>query len=235
MVASSSTICNIGSSSIPVLTIDGPSGSGKGTIGQFCANQLGWNYLDSGAIYRSLAWVANDLNIEAEDVDRLVQLANSLDLVCHIRLNDAAQIEVNGQMITEQLRTEEVAVMASKIAPLAPIRTALLALQHRCRKAPGLVTDGRDMGSEVFPDAQFKVFLTASAEVRAQRRFNQLKRKGFDASIARLLESIQERDARDAGRAVSPLIAADGAVIIDTSELSIDQVNDRVLNLVKNS
>jgi len=220
---------------IPVLTIDGPSGSGKGTIGQFCASQLGWNYLDSGAIYRSLAWVANEAHIAADNVEKLLALADELDLVCHIRLGDAAQIEVNGQTVTEQLRTEEVATMASKIAPLAPVRKALLALQHRCRKAPGLVADGRDMGSEVFPDAQFKVFLTASAEVRAQRRFNQLKQKGFDASIARLLESIQERDARDAGRAASPLIAAADAVVIDTSELSIDQVNDRVLNLVKNS
>ena len=235
MATASNIMSNSSVNTVSVLTIDGPSGSGKGTIGQFCANQLGWNYLDSGAIYRSLAWVANDANIKANSVDELVQLANSLDLVCHIRLDDAAQIEVNGQIVTEQLRTEEVAAMASEIAPLAPVRAALLALQHRCRKSPGLVADGRDMGSEVFPDAQFKVFLTASAEVRAQRRFNQLKQKGFDASIARLLKSIQERDARDAGRAVSPLIAADDAVVIDTSELSIDQVNDRVLSLVKNS
>lgn len=219
---------------VPVLTIDGPSGSGKGTIGQYCANQLGWHYLDSGAIYRSLAWVAGEQQVATDDVTSLVKLADALQLRCHVRLEDVAQIEVNGIVVTDKLRTEEVAAIASKIAPLEPVRAALLDLQRRARTAPGLVADGRDMGSTVFPDASFKVFLTASAQVRAQRRYEQLKRKGFDASIARLLESIQERDARDAGRAASPLIAADDAVIIDTSELSISQVNDRVLNLVNN-
>ena len=169
-----------------------------------------------------------------DDVTSLVKLADALQLRCHVRLEDVAQIEVNGIVVTDKLRTEEVAAIASKIAPLEPVRAALLDLQRRARTAPGLVADGRDMGSTVFPDASFKVFLTASAQVRAQRRYEQLKRKGFDASIARLLESIQERDARDAGRAASPLIAADDAVIIDTSELSISQVNDRVLNLVNN-
>lgn len=219
----------------PVLTIDGPSGSGKGTIGQYCALKLGWHYLDSGAIYRSLAWVAGEKEIATDNAHALVVEAKALELVCHVRENDVAQIEVNGTLVTQELRTEEVAAIASEIAPLAPVRAALLELQRRARKSPGLVADGRDMGTVVFPDAQYKVFLTASAEVRAQRRYEQLKRKGFDASIARLLKSIQERDARDSGRKASPLVSAEDAVVIDTSDLSIEQVNARVLNLIENS
>ncbi len=216
--------------SSPVLAIDGPSGSGKGTIGQICALKYNWHYLDSGAIYRGLAWLANDQQVASDDIQGLVKLADDMQLVCHVREHDTAQIEVNGSLVTDQLRTEETGEMASTIAPLAPVRAALLKMQRRCRKAPGLVADGRDMGTVVFPDAQFKVFLTASAEIRAQRRFDQLKSKGFDVNLARLLESIQARDVRDSSRAESPLKAADGALILDTSDLSIDEVVARILD-----
>lgn len=213
---------------IPVLTLDGPSGSGKGTIGQLCAHHFGWHYLDSGAIYRSLAWVANEADVDHADVDGLVELANQLELICHVRLDDVAEIEVNGQFVTEALRTEETGDMASKIAPIEPVRAALLELQRRARKQPGLVADGRDMGTTVFPDAPFKVFLTASAEIRAQRRFDQLKSKGFDVNLARLLESIRARDVRDSSRAASPLKPAEDALMLDTSEMTIDEVVARI-------
>ncbi|WP_189398424.1 (d)CMP kinase [Arenicella chitinivorans] len=208
----------------PVLALDGPSGSGKGTIGQICALKFGWHYLDSGAIYRGLAWLANSKSVAADDVAGLVALAESMSLVCHVQTDDVAQIEINGRIVTDDLRTEETGEMASKIAPLGSVRAALLAMQRRCRRTPGLVADGRDMGTVVFPDAEFKVFLTASAEIRAQRRFDQLKSKGFDVNLARLLESIQARDVRDSSRAESPLKPADDAYVLDTSALSIDEV-----------
>ena len=217
----------------PVLTLDGPSGSGKGTIGQLCASHFDWHYLDSGAIYRSLAWAANEANLAVDDIEGLVEMAEQLKLVFHIRLHDVAEIEINGERVTEQLRTEETGELASQIAPIPAVRAALLSLQRRARKQPGLVADGRDMGTVVFPDAQFKVFLTASAEIRAKRRFDQLKSKGFDVNLARLLESIQARDVRDSSREVSPLKAADDALVLDTSELSIDEVVARILSHVK--
>lgn len=218
---------------VPILTIDGPSGVGKGTICQHVAIFLGWNYLDSGAVYRSLAWVAQQRDVAPEDEMKLVQLARELRLVCLVREEDTAQIEVNGVVINEELRTEKVGEFASKIAKIPAVRAELLAMQQRAAKTPGLVADGRDMGTVVFPDAMIKVFLTASAEVRAQRRFKQLQSKGFDVSIARLLEAIQARDARDSSRSASPLRAADDAIVIDTSNLSIEEVNTQVLGLVK--
>ncbi|MGH1428885.1 MAG: (d)CMP kinase [Arenicella sp.] len=218
---------------IPVLTIDGPSGAGKGTICQYAALHLGWNYLDSGAVYRALAWLAYQEKVSFEDEQALVELASKLQLVCEVRENDTAQIKVNGRVVNEELRTEETGELASKIAKLSLVRAELLAMQKRSAEAPGLVADGRDMGTVVFPDAFLKVFLTATAEVRAQRRYQQLKLKGFDVSIARLLEAIQARDARDSSRSASPLRAADDAIVIDTSKLSIDEVNSQVLDLVK--
>ena len=218
--------------SIPVLALDGPSGSGKGTIGQICAAKFGWHYLDSGAIYRSLGWVAMQQKVALDDVNQLTKLADELKLVCHVRLDDVAQIEVNGEFVTEQLRTEEVGEIASKIAPLSQVRASLLNLQRRSQKSPGLVADGRDMGTVVFPDASFKVFLTASAEIRAQRRFDQLKSKGFDVNLARLLESIQARDVRDSSRKASPLKASSDALILDTSDLSIEEVVARIMSHV---
>lgn len=217
-------------SSIPVLALDGPSGSGKGTIGQLCAHEFGWHYLDSGAIYRSLAWVASQSNVGSGDVADLVELADEMELVCHVRLNDVAEIEVNGEIVTDLLRTEEIGEMASEIAPIPQVRAALLKLQRKARKLPGLVADGRDMGTVVFPDAPYKVFLTASPEIRAKRRFDQLKTKGFDVNLARLLESIQARDVRDSSRKTSPLMAAEDALVLDTSDLTIDEVVARILD-----
>lgn len=216
----------------PVLALDGPSGSGKGTVGQMCAAKLGWHYLDSGAIYRGLAWAAKAEGARQDDVANLVRIANQLELACHIRFEQTALIEINGEMVTDQLRTEEMGEMASKIAPLEAVREALLKLQRRSRKTPGLVADGRDMGTVVFPDTPFKVFLTASAEIRAQRRFDQLNSMGFDANLARLLESIQARDVRDSRRKASPLIAADDALVLDSSDLTIDEVVARILDHV---
>ena len=215
-----------------VLALDGPSGAGKGTVGQRCAHTLGWHYLDSGAIYRALAWLANQHHVLPTEVDRLVALADAMQLICHVRVDDVAQIEVNGEMVTDHLRTEENGEMASKIAPLARVRAALLNMQRRSLQPPGLVADGRDMGTVVFPNSPFKVFLTASPEIRAQRRFDQLKSKGFDVNLARLLESIQARDVRDSSRATSPLKPADDALLLDTSDLTIDEVVARILDHV---
>jgi len=216
----------------PVLALDGPSGSGKGTIGQICALRFGWHYLDSGAIYRGLAWLAQDSRVEPDDIQSLVNLADNMELVCHVQEGDVAKIEINGNYVTDELRTEEIGEIASKIAPLEQVRGALLQMQRRTRKTPGLVADGRDMGTVVFPNADYKVFLTASAEIRAQRRFDQLKSKGFDVNLARLLESIQTRDVRDSSRAVSPLKPADDAYVLDTSDLTIDEVVTRIMNHV---
>ena len=153
-----------------------------------------------------------------------------MELVCHVQIGDVAQIEVNGQIVTDHLRTEEAGEMASQIAPIPEVRASLLNMQRRSRKLPGLVADGRDMGTVVFPDAPFKVFLTASAQIRAQRRFDQLKSKGFDVNLARLLESIQARDVRDSSRASSPLKPADDALVLDTSDLAIDEVVTRIVD-----
>ena len=215
---------------VPVLALDGPSGAGKGTIGQLCAAHFGWSYLDSGAIYRALSWLATENSVSSDNVVELVALADAMELVCHVQIGDVAQIEVNGQIVTDHLRTEEAGEMASQIAPIPEVRASLLNMQRRSRKLPGLVADGRDMGTVVFPDAPFKVFLTASAQIRAQRRFDQLKSKGFDVNLARLLESIQARDVRDSSRASSPLKPADDALVLDTSDLAIDEVVTRIVD-----
>ena len=217
----------------PVLALDGPSGSGKGTIGQLCAHEFGWHYLDSGAIYRALAWSALTQKVDDDDIAGLVALADSMQLECRVRLGDVAQIVVNGVDATDSLRTEDAGEMASKIAPIQEVRAALLKLQQRCRQQPGLVADGRDMGTVVFPDAPYKIFLTASAEIRAKRRFDQLKSKGFDVNLARLKESIQARDVRDSNREASPLKPASDALLIDTSDLTIDEVVARIKDHVK--
>ncbi|MBS1269422.1 MAG: Cytidylate kinase [Gammaproteobacteria bacterium] len=217
---------------VPVLTLDGPSGSGKGAVGQLCAQKLGWHYLDSGAIYRALAYVVRQAGLDAGDVEAVVQRAEDLKMECLPNPPESAVIMVNGENVDDRVRNEEMGRLASRLASIPAVRAALLRVQRRARQAPGLVADGRDMGTVVFPDAHRKFFLTAGAGVRAERRYKQLKVKGFDGSLAALFEAIQERDTRDAQRAVSPLKPAEDATMLDTSDMSIDEVVSRVLDRV---
>jgi len=210
--------------SIPVVTIDGPSGVGKGTLADAVAKTMGWHLLDSGALYRIVAVMAGQQQISAADQPALVALCADLD----IRFS-SDQVVVNGQDLTYAIRTEDAGVAASKVAALSEVRNSILALQHSFRRAPGLVADGRDMGTVVFPDAPLKIFLDAAAEARADRRYKQLKNKGLSVSLRGLLEQIQERDARDRGRAVAPLKPATDALLIDSTDMTIDAVIDRVM------
>lgn len=217
--------------SVPVITIDGPTGSGKGTVARRVAKTLGFGLLDSGAIYRVLAVAAARQSILQEDVDALVALVGTLDIAFGEDGQGAECITLHGQDITREVRLETTGEKASRIAPQPQIRSALLTLQRQFRQAPGLVADGRDMGTVVFPDAVCKVFLTASAAARAERRYKQLKEKGFDGSLATLFDDIAQRDARDATRAVAPLRPAADAFQIDSTALGIDEVVQRVLDL----
>lgn len=209
---------------IPVIAIDGPSASGKGTVAARVAQALGFHYLDSGALYRVTAFAAREAGLSLADEEALVRLAAGLD----IRF-DGAEIYLQGRPVGEAIRSEEAGRDASRIAALPHLRQALLARQRAFRQAPGLVTDGRDMGSTVFPDASLKVFLTASAEERAQRRYKQLIEKGFPANVADLLQDLRERDARDAARAAAPLRQMADARLLDTTHLDIDQAVEQVL------
>ncbi len=220
-------------SKVPVLCLDGPSGSGKGTVGQICAQRLGWQYLDSGAIYRSLAFSLRQAGIDAADINSAAQQAAQLQVACLPGPDGSAKIMVNGVDTGQDLRTEEIGELASKLASEPRIRDAVLAAQRRARRPPGLVADGRDMGTTVFPDATLKIFLTAAPQVRAERRYKQLKLKGFDVNLAHLFQVIQDRDARDAQRSASPLVPADDAVTLDTSDLEINEVVSRVLDLLQ--
>ncbi|WP_448556654.1 (d)CMP kinase [Thalassotalea montiporae] len=216
--------------SIPVITIDGPSGAGKGTVSRLVANQLGWQLLDSGAIYRVLAVALLHHNIEVEEEEPLIPIAAHLDVQFEITEDGESKVILEGEDVSNSIRTEEVGALASKVAAFPRIREALLRRQRAFRVEPGLVADGRDMGTVVFTDAPVKVFLTASAEERAERRFKQLKEKGFDVKIGRLLDDIRQRDERDQNRAVAPLVPAEGALIIDSTELSIDEVVSKILS-----
>ncbi len=221
------------SSKVPVLCLDGPSGSGKGTVGQICAQRLGWQYLDSGAIYRALAFSLREAGIDVADINSAVQQAAQLQVACLPDPNGAAKISINGVDTGQELRTEEIGELASQLASEPRIRDAMLAVQRRARRPPGLVADGRDMGTTVFPDATLKIFLTATPKIRARRRYKQLKLKGFDVNLAHLFQVIQDRDARDAQRRASPLIPADDAVTLDTTDLEITEVVSRVLDLLQ--
>lgn len=216
----------------PVVTIDGPSGAGKGTVSTLLANKFNWHFLDSGAIYRVLAIAAKHHQIDCDDELGLVPLASSLDVHFETTKN-GCRIVLEGEDVTQTIRTEEVGDMASKIASLPRVREALLRRQRAFKQEPGLVADGRDMGTVVFPKAQAKIFLTASAEERARRRFNQLKEKGHDVSITRLLADIQARDERDANRKVAPLVPAEDALVLDSTDLSIDQVLEKITEFVQ--
>lgn len=215
---------------VPVLTIDGPSGSGKGTVGRALARRLGWHFLDSGAIYRALALSVLARGISPEDEEAVAKVAAEMavEFIC----NDRVQLLVDGKDVTDFLPTEECGRIASKIAAFAKVRQALLAKQRAFRKAPGLVADGRDMGTVVFPDAPYKVFLTATLKERARRRFLQLKAQGLDVNLDQIIKDLEERDRRDRERKEAPLVPAGDAVVIDSSDLSVEEVIDRILALL---
>lgn len=216
----------------PVITIDGPSGSGKGTISALLAAKLNWQLLDSGAIYRVLAVASIHHDIAADDEEALIPLATALD-VRFESAEMAIHIYLEGEDVTDTIRTEEIGAVASKVASLPRVREALLRRQRAFQSGDGLVADGRDMGTVVFPDAEAKIFLTASAEERAQRRYKQLKEKGLDVNIARLLTDIQARDERDSNRAVAPLVPAEDALVIDSSAMSIEQVLENITKYIE--
>lgn len=213
----------------PVIAIDGPGGSGKGEVSRRVSAQLGWHLLDSGALYRLVALEALRTCVESEDADRLVALANGLDVSFLKAADGAAAIWLRGRNVSAEIRSEACGSMASRIAPLAPVREALLGLQRGFRQPPGLVADGRDMGSVVFPDAELKIFLTASPAERARRRYKQLKEKGIDVSLPALSAELAERDRRDTERQVAPLQAAPGTEVLDTTRLSIEETVAKVL------
>jgi cytidylate kinase len=219
--------------SAPVLTIDGPSGSGKGTISQLIAVRHGWHYLDSGALYRLVALAARNAGIDTDRIDELEAIARNLDVEFVLQPGAIATVILDGKEVGDLLRTEEIGEFASRIAALPSVRKALFARQQQFQMLPGLVADGRDMGTTIFPGALLKIFLTASAEVRAKRRYKQLMEKGFDVNLPRLLGEIRDRDARDSERTASPLKPADDAIVVDTSSMTIDQVVDHIDGLLQ--
>ena len=215
----------------PVVTIDGPGGAGKGTLCMLLATKLGWHLLDSGAIYRVLAIAANKREIALDDINSLADLASKLDVRFPIE-NDQVLIVLDSQDVTAEIRTEATGNLASKVAAYPEVRAALLQRQQNFAQFPGLIADGRDMGTVVFPTAELKVFLDASAEERAKRRQLQLQLKGINVNFDNLLQEIQERDFRDRNRPVAPLKPADDAILIDSTSMSIDAVFNQVLQLV---
>ena len=214
---------------IPLLAIDGPSGSGKGTVSQIIATRLGWHYLDSGALYRLLALAAENHTLALDDEESLETLAGHLDVEFASGKDGKTVILLEGEPVTDLIRSEVVGNSASIVAALPSVRAALLERQRAFREMPGLVADGRDMGSTVFPDAPLKIFLTASAEARAERRYKQLKEKGMSVNLAPLLEDIERRDLRDSQRGASPMIVAEDAILLDTTELDIEGVVAKIL------
>jgi cytidylate kinase len=220
------------SSLIPVLAIDGPSGTGKGTVGSYIAKTRGWNLLDSGALYRAFAFAAYERGIAPDDVEGICAL--NQDTVFSFEIADSGEVEirVNGREISTIVRGEQGGRLASMYAAVPTVRSLLLEHQRNRRQDPGLVADGRDMGTVVFPSATLKVFLTASHESRTQRRYNQLKSKDFDVNLRRLEAQIAERDQQDANRAVAPLVPASDAVVIDTSHRGIGEVVEEVDELL---
>ena len=214
---------------VPVITVEGPSGAGKGTLSSMLADVYKWHFLDSGAIYRVLSIAALHHGIELSDVNGLTPLATGLDVT--FTVTDAGnRIILEGEDVSDDIRTEEVGNAASQIASIPLVREALLRRQRAFRELPGLIADGRDMGTVVFPDANVKIFLTASAEVRAQRRYEQLKAAGRNVKLTRLLIDIEERDERDRNRKTAPLVAAIDALELDSSDLNIAQVFEKAKN-----
>jgi cytidylate kinase len=213
---------------VPVIAIDGPSASGKGTVAQLLARQLGYHHLDSGALYRIVALAALNKGISWQDEAALAEMTRNLDIQF-----ENNEIILDGVNVSEEVRTEAISKGASEVAVHPAVRRTLLDLQHSFRKAPGLVADGRDMGTVVFPDATLKIFLTASAEVRAERRYKQLMAKGIRANLLDILQDLQKRDARDQQRLVAPLQQSADAKLLETSQLTIEQSVERVLKMAQ--
>ena len=219
---------------IPVLTLDGPSGVGKGTVASIIAQKLDWHLLDSGAIYRAFAIVARDNDIKIDDIDGLLKLANNFDISFKLNSNhEPLNVYLNNVEVSSELRTEKTAALASQFAKIESLRKVLLVKQRQFKKLPGLVADGRDMGTVVFPDAPFKVFLTAEVEERAKRRLKQLQETGIAGNISHTLAEVQKRDERDVNRQHSPLMPAKDALVIDTTNLTINEVITKVMALIK--
>ncbi len=216
---------------IPVLTIDGPSGAGKGTVSRAVAKKLGWNYLDSGSIYRSLAIAALNQSADLEDEAAIADIARGM--VLEFDCGDELVVRLDGEDITAQLGLESTGYAASIVAALPEVRQVLLQKQKDFKRLPGLVADGRDMGTVVFPEAENKVFLTASAAERAKRRYKQLIEKGIDANLAQITTEIEERDRRDMERKTSPLTMSSDALYIDSSDMPLNAVIEEVLNLIR--
>ncbi|MBB1386335.1 MULTISPECIES: (d)CMP kinase [Pseudoalteromonas] len=218
---------------MPVITVDGPSGSGKGTVCRLLAEKLGWDVLDSGAIYRVLSLAALHHQIALDNEEALVPLAANLDVQFLVdSQTNAGKVILEGEDVTTTIRNEEVGSAASKVAALPRVREALLRRQRAFRSENGLIADGRDMGTVVFQDAPLKIYLTASAQERARRRFVELNTRGLDVTLSGLLQDIQDRDERDMNRAVAPLVPAEDAIELDTSELNAQQVFDKVITLL---
>ena len=222
------------SEAIPVIAIDGPVGSGKGTISTQLAARLHWHYLDSGALYRLIAIAALDAAADPDDKEALTAIASKLNF--EFRHSGAESIPIlSGTDVSARLRSERVSNMASRVAAIKTVRAAVIDRQRAFVRHPGLVADGRDMGTVIFPHANLKIFLTASVEIRALRRYKQLKEKGESVSLSRLFREIEARDARDQTRSVAPLRPAEDAVIIDSTESSIEEVLERIYKLLKKS
>ena len=216
---------------VPVIAIDGPGGSGKGTITTRLANHLGWHFLDSGALYRLTALAVMKKRAALDDEAAIGKIAANLDIRFETE-GGSVRALLDEEDVSDRLRHEDTGVVASTIAAIPAVRTALAERQRRFRQFPGLVADGRDMGTVIFPDAGLKIFLTASAEIRAERRYKQLKDKGESVNLTRLFREIKARDLRDQSRSVAPLRPAEDAVIIDSTDLNIDEVFDKVVSLI---
>jgi cytidylate kinase len=215
----------------PVIAVDGPGGSGKGTITTRLADYLGWHFLDSGALYRLTALAVMKARVRLDDEAELGKVAANLDIRFETSGHTVTTL-LDDEDVSDQLRSEETGILASRISAIAAVRAALTSRQRRFRQPPGLVADGRDMGTVIFPDARLKIFLTASAEIRAERRYKQLKEKGESVNLTRLFREIKARDLRDQSRSIAPLRPAEDAVIIDSTELNIDEVFEKIVSMI---